>query len=73
LRNLQTKEENNLAVKKDNLYTEPYDRTQVVGDIIINSQFVKPTPANIFILNNIPTSIEQEYRNFLKRVKDGDE
>jgi len=62
-----------LAVKKDNLYTEPYDRTQVVGDIIINSQFVIPEPANIFILNNIPTSIEQEYRNFLKRVKDGDE
>jgi len=62
-----------LAVKKDNLYTEPYDRTQVVGAIIINSQFVMPTPANVFILDSIPLSIEQEYRNFLKRVKDGDE
>lgn len=70
MRNLQTKEENNLAVKKDNLYTEPYNRTQVVGVVVINSQFVIPKPANVFILNNIQMSIEQEYRRFLKIVKD---
>lgn len=62
-----------MAIKKDNVYTEKYDRQQVVGVVVINSQFVIPEPANIFILNNIPPSIEQEYRRFLKRVKDGDE
>lgn len=60
-----------MAKKKDNLYTEKYDRTQVVGQILINSHFVIPDPRNVFITDSIPQSIEQEYRNFLKRVKDG--
>lgn len=59
-----------MVKRKDNLYTEPYDRTQVVGAIVINSQFVIPEPRNVFITNSIPQSIEQEYRNFLKKVKD---
>ena len=59
-----------MVKKKDNLYTEKYDRSQVVGAIKINSQFVIPEPRNIFITESIPQSIEQEYRNFLKKVKD---
>lgn len=59
-----------MATKKDNLYTEKYDRNQVVGTIKINSYFVIPSPRNIFITESIPQSIEQEYRNFLKKIKD---
>lgn len=59
-----------MATKRDNLYSEPYNRLQVVGDIIVNSTFVIPTPRNVFITDSIPYSIEHEYRMFLKKVKD---
>lgn len=61
-----------MAIKRDNLFTDKYDRNQVVGNILVGSQFVAPTPANIFMLNSIPYSIEYEYRKFLQKVKDRD-
>ena len=59
-----------METRKDNLYTEKYDRDQVVGTIKINSHFVVPEPRNIFHTESIPQSIEQEYRKFLNKVKD---
>ena len=59
-----------MAIKRDNLFTDKYDRNQVVGNILVGSQFIIPTPANIFVLNSIPNNIEYEYRKFLQKVKE---
>lgn len=57
-----------MATEKS-LVTITYDRNALENDVKINGEFTIPLPRNVFETDGISDSTEQEYRNFLKRLK----